>query len=150
MISMYRKNRDCNIDVRIFVIDVIKSPIFSSAQLVPLQSLLVLPFHLKYSPIEAFAHVAHAFYFAWLVSQATHPQASHGLVHSLPRWLVVVEQVAGKQYHVYIFVFGKHEHFVEGLPAVICADGISFAVADMRVCGDQDPDRVRRGMSCGR
>ena len=44
MVSMYRENWDCNIDVRILIVDVIECPAFSSAQLVfPSISILLAP-----------------------------------------------------------------------------------------------------------
>lgn len=43
----------------------------------------------------------------------------------------------------HIFGPGKVHDFVEGPPAVILADGVSFFVADMIVCCNQNADCVR-------
>lgn len=58
-----------------------------------------------------------------------------------------MEQVARKQHHVDITVFGDGHDFVERLPGVIATNGIALVVADVGVCGDQNADRVRFPLS---
>lgn len=53
-----------------------------------------------------------------------------------------MEQVPGKKDHVYIPRFGKTHYFVEGFPRVVAADVVSFIIADMTVCCDEDSDSV--------
>lgn len=75
---------------------------------------------------------------AGLVPIAVGAQTAHNLVHRFSRRLVLVEKIAGQEDHVYITFLCRAHDFVESLPTVISADWISFAIADMVVCCDQD------------
>ncbi len=58
------------------------------------------------------------------------------------RRTVLMEEIAGQQDHVGLTLSGQDHDLVEAPPAVILADGIALAVADMIVRGDQDANGV--------
>ena len=53
-----------------------------------------------------------------------------------------MEQITSEEDHVYITFLCQTHDFMEGLPAVVAADGVSFVVADMTVGCDEDTDSV--------
>ena len=131
MIAVDREDRYRHIDIRILVVDMIELPASD-------QQLHALHTHspLTNSPIKLLARIAQHLQLARLLAITIHAQTPHHLVHRLPAGLVVVEEVAGQKNHVDVAFFGQAHDFVEGLPAVVAAVGVSLVVADMVVCCD--------------
>lgn len=121
MIPMNAEHRNRHIDIRILVIDM-------TAGALKLQT-----------------RIAQHLDLARLLPVAVLPQRLHHLVHGLPARLVIVEQVAREQHHVNVAVFGETHHLMECLPAVVAADWVPFVVADVRVRGEEDAERVAWG-----
>lgn len=49
-----------------------------------------------------------------------------------------MKQIPSQKHHVHISTFGQTHDFVEAFPAVVAADGVAFAVADVAVGCDED------------
>lgn len=88
------------------------------------------------------AAVAQHLELAGLVAKAVLTQASHDLIHGLSRRLILVEEIAGHQYHINITLPSQAHDLVKGLPAVVATLGITLIVANMVICGDEDADGV--------
>jgi hypothetical protein len=53
-----------------------------------------------------------------------------------------MEQITGEQDHIDISFSGKSHDLVKSLPTVLATNGISLAVADMIIGGDEDLELV--------
>lgn len=53
-----------------------------------------------------------------------------------------MEEIAGEQDHVDVVFSSEAHDFVEGFPAIVATDRITFVVADMAVCCYQDADCI--------
>jgi hypothetical protein len=137
VIAVNGEDRNGDVDIGIFVIDVVERPIdvrTSSCNAVLIRISL---------PGKLLACVAQHLDLARLVTEAVHPQTTHDLVHRFARWFILVEKVTCQQDHVNI-AFPRQAHdFVECLPAVITADRVAFSISDMVVRCDENTNRVR-------
>lgn len=135
VVPVYREDRYGDVDIGIFVVDMVECSIsFSSWRM------LFMAFNIL--PSKSLAPITQHLQLARLLSVAVHAQASHHLVHRFTRRLVLVEEIAGEQDHIDIAFLGQTHNLVKRLPAVIATDRISFVVADMVVCCHEDADRV--------
>jgi hypothetical protein len=137
VIAVDGEDRNSDVDIRVFVVDVVERPIdvsTSSCNVVLIRISL---------PSKLLACVAQHLDFAGLVTEAVHPQTTHDLVHRFARWFVFVEKVTRQENHVDI-AFPRQAHdFVESLPAVIAADRVAFSISDMVIRCDENTNRVR-------
>lgn len=94
------------------------------------------------SPGKMLAAIAQHLQLARLVAVAVRTETSHDLVHGLSGRFVLVEEVAGKQNHVHITLFGRTHDLIECFPTIVAANRVSFAITDMVVCCNQDTDGI--------
>ena len=80
MVSVYGKDRDGYVDIRVLVVDVIES---SGSFLILSRT---LPGRVVSIPFKGFSLVTQHLQLAWFLSQTIHPQRSHDVVHGLPGW----------------------------------------------------------------
>ena len=133
MIAVYRKYRYRDIDIRILIIDMIKCPTsISTLKVTPNTT----PHHSHNSPGKLLTRITQHLQLTRLLPIAVHAKTPHDLVHRFARRFVLVEQIAGQENHVDFAFFGQTHDFVEGLPAVVAADGIALVEADVVVCCD--------------
>jgi len=88
VITMDGEDGNGDVDVRIFVVDVVERAI--SISISGCNAILIL----ISLPSELLACVAQHLDLAGLVAEAVHSQTAHDLVHRLARWFVFVEKVA--------------------------------------------------------
>lgn len=53
-----------------------------------------------------------------------------------------MEEIPSKQDHVHILLFRQAHDFMEALPAVVAAYGVSFGVTNMAISGYEDAYRI--------
>lgn len=138
MISVYRKHRYRDIDIGIFIVDIVERP--TPHPSAPSSICLLLEPHL---PLKVLTRITKHFQLARLLPIAIHPQRPHDLIHRLSRRLVVVEEIASQQDHVHVSLPRQAHDLVKAFPAVVAADGVSLVEPDMTVCCYEDADGVR-------
>ena len=93
-------------------------------------------------PLEILTTVTEHLKLTRFFAIAIHPQGSHHVIHRLSGWFVLMEKIASKQYHIGIALVGQAHDFMEGFPAIVAANMITFVVSDMIVCCYQNINRV--------
>jgi hypothetical protein len=138
MVTMDGEHRNCDIDILVFVVDVIESTVAVSG------SCLVNSVCNGNLPSELLAGVTQHFNLARFVTETVLPQTAHNLVHRFARWLVLVEQITSQKNHVNLSFLGQAHDLVESFPTVVTPDRVAFVVSDMIVRGDKDTNGIRR------
>ena len=78
MVAMYRKDRNGNVDIKIFVVDMIECPISQLSCLCPIRERLIC------IPLKGLTPITKHFQLAGFFTVAVHPQGPHNLEHRFP------------------------------------------------------------------
>lgn len=92
MVAMNREYRDRDVNVRIFVVDVVERAVDSTLT----SRHLEVEIATHNSPSKLLARITQHLDLAGLIAEAIHPQASHDLIHRFPRRLILMKEIASE------------------------------------------------------
>jgi hypothetical protein len=135
MIAMDRKDRNGNVDVGIFVVD------------------------MRECTFKDRCSIGEEFERTWFHAQAVLSECTHDLVQGLSGGFVVVKEIASEENHIdlfmleimidikgdgsYIFSSGEVQNLIESSPTIIPTNRVSLFITDMIVGRNEDTNGIR-------